>query len=797
MTKPTAFQVLREQVPKQWHRSEARQHLLAPVAGFKAQWTAPPGSDLPGIVHAVASLPALVGSELGAEHARIFGRGQEAVLSEMGLPSYERLPPLARYGMEAGTMLAQLPVPAKAATTVLSPIRRLSKPLSNALEWFTPWVDPKLSNYIAGTALGGTLMNAFGGMDQADDLKARNMVRKADEASRPDRFRAMIGPAWEEQRRVEAISRSTMDEARKRFSQQSADEETDQMLWRVLAQPEDSVVFLRRPAKIEEYANGGSVGRLAARMAPDAVPPRLSPLEAVKEKGGNWGGVQLGLYINDVSDLQRRRPETKAWANKQLKRYIKTYLGTAEDPMLQVERELPAPWHFASENDLEIGLAKYGAPAQARRHLRPVMTEDYDPGSAADAFHRQKTGRRTRTTWERLADGLAEYQPNVGDVTNDVLMLTGLEEPGVDSIDDALRVLGDEEALRMAGDHRAADDVHWLKPHRWLDKLDPSTRVHDLSVSPGDDPLGLSHLLDYLDQTGYTQQQMERVTFPDAVRATARWSKELAKKRETPEFMLEGTAPVKQYEDGFQWVDVLSPEALRAEGDAMGHCVGGYCDSVKDGSARILSLRDAKGRPHVTVEVDPAGVRKSIGDYEKVLDEREFGQLHNEWENAADSNTFDTFMEENYPEVFAKVHVPVIRQIKGNSNQPPADEYLPMVQDLVKTMGPWDYVHDLGNAGLIDATRALNYMRMPDKLRDLLPQHLPIEELRAALHALPMPYLTTDELVQTARGVKRRVRNAFNDAELARLKELGHDLTGVGELTAGEIDDLQKLFKGE
>ena len=34
----------------------------------------------------------------------------------------------------------------------------------------------------------------------------------------------------------------------------------------------------------------------------------------------------------------------------------------------------------------------------------------------------------------------------------------------------------------------------------------------------------------------------------------------------------------------------------------MGHCVGGYCDDVASGQSNIYSLRDAKGKPSVTIE---------------------------------------------------------------------------------------------------------------------------------------------------------------------------------------------------
>jgi len=44
-------------------------------------------------------------------------------------------------------------------------------------------------------------------------------------------------------------------------------------------------------------------------------------------------------------------------------------------------------------------------------------------------------------------------------------------------------------------------------------------------------------------------------------------------------------------------------DALKYEGEVMGHCVGGSCPEVESGRSRIISLRDAKGEPHVTLEV--------------------------------------------------------------------------------------------------------------------------------------------------------------------------------------------------
>lgn len=66
----------------------------------------------------------------------------------------------------------------------------------------------------------------------------------------------------------------------------------------------------------------------------------LMSVLAVKPKGGNWFPMQLNDYIgNGVALGGGTHPAVKTWAETQLPRYIKTYLGTAEDPLLQVEKE--------------------------------------------------------------------------------------------------------------------------------------------------------------------------------------------------------------------------------------------------------------------------------------------------------------------------------------------------------------------------------------------------------------------------------------------------------------------------
>ena len=137
-------------------------------------------------------------------------------------------------------------------------------------------------------------------------------------------------------------------------------------------------------------------------------------------------------------------------------------------------------------------------------------------------------------------------------------------------------------------------------------------------------------------------------------------------------------------------------DALKYEGDTMGHCVGGYCPDVMSGRSRIFSLRDAKGEPHVTIETAPRG-RGSLS-----------GAQLNEWE----PDLFDQYLAQRHEENgigdmhrwLREVRPDIadaedIIQIKGKQNRAPKEDYLPFVQDFVKS-GQWGDIGDFGNTGL-------------------------------------------------------------------------------------------------
>jgi len=149
----------------------------------------------------------------------------------------------------------------------------------------------------------------------------------------------------------------------------------------------------------------------------------------------------------------------------------------------------------------------------------------------------------------------------------------------------------------------------------------------------------------------------------------------------------------------------LLQDALKFEGDVMGHCIGGYCDDVASGKSQIYSLRDAKGQPHVTIEVVPeAKAEPDNTDYiwryhmtpERQAEIDKLFSLEDEgntaWHDAIRSSP-------EAEEYYARPLERRIAQIKGKQNQAPSQEYLPFVQDFVKS-GKWSDVGDLENTGL-------------------------------------------------------------------------------------------------
>src|SRR5258706_3353810 len=179
----------------------------------------------------------------------------------------------------------------------------------------------------------------------------------------------------------------------------------------------------------------------------------------------------------------------------------------------------------------------------------------------------------------------------------------------------------------------------------------------------------------------------------------------------------------------------------------MGQCVGGYCDYVGRGETKIYSLRDPKGGSHVTVEVRPATWTHEGGrDLEKMglVTKEEAAKLPPDRIDSYSTADLDRALgvergtsarviQSRFEKLKAEQpdrFLGSIQQIKGKQNRAPAPEYLPYVQDFVKS-GKWGKVRDLANADLRD----INTLSDRDPAKPLLKARYPDKR-----------YLTTKEM---------------------------------------------------
>jgi hypothetical protein len=142
----------------------------------------------------------------------------------------------------------------------------------------------------------------------------------------------------------------------------------------------------------------------------------------------------------------------------------------------------------------------------------------------------------------------------------------------------------------------------------------------------------------------------------------------------------------------------------------MGHCVGGYCPDVVEGRSRIYSLRDKKGQPHVTIEVKPGVENPSISE----------GEFRGQKRFIVNNKGTGFPTIEEAQQYAREISTPEIVQIKGKANRAPNPEYLPAVQDFVRS-GNWGRIGDLQNTGLVQLPdkRLLTTQEFDDALKQI------------------------------------------------------------------------------
>lgn len=459
------------------------------------------------------------------------------------------------------------------------------------------------------------------------------------------------------------------------------------------------------------------------------------------------------------------------WVTRNLGNYVKKQMGTPEDPVRALHEQ--GITHLGggiddlspiADQSLRQRRAEAGFPAEGMgqsemaRKYENLTDEAITSISAGDV---QKSSKALSDAQE-AERAFRDYQADLGQRFTDHLKSKGLSESEVATLSyktpvlEKAYILGDKKYDELALDAYTKNKslnrnaVGAAQANPWIEKLAPETELYSGYVSD----LGFDHVIDVLKQDVQSgrirPEQLNKVSMEQAVRRTYEYDQEMAKKmREAAIKATEGFPTYKEYPKGYRWIELKVPDrplpegytlgggndkfvfdpsgkdvpnpnykaledALKYEGEAMGHCVGGYCPDVIEGRSRIFSLRDAKGEPHVTVEVEPLGS----------------GVLSGEDLNAMEPGLFDKFLEQRYADngidnmhKWLSVNRPELAlqdrivQIKGKQNRAPKDEYLPFVQDFVRS-GKWSDVGDIQNTGM-RATRDIFNETELQKLRDL------------------------------------------------------------------------------
>lgn len=492
------------------------------------------------------------------------------------------------------------------------------------------------------------------------------------------------------------------------------------------------------------YAGGGLI-RGALKRAMQAMSEYEKPtLNVVKERGGNWLTGSVEDLLHPIRPMVKGYPSADAldaWIQGPLTKYVKRDMATPEDPIRALaERGI---LHVNPE-ELNINLGRY---LQSSPMLGEKRLAETDLGKA----------------WEGASD-LVPVSTTVGEY----------------------------QSSPFYNQFRAANP--------WASKLSPDDPIFNIAgdVRPGD--LGFNHLTDELHNamnpaSGLPRElllrpeSLQRMSVPQAVQRVHDINKWRAAREVEANAAIANNAAthvVKEYpEQGMKWVELKHSEenpqaledALKYEGDTMKHCVGGYCEDVASGKSRIFSLRDAQGRPHVTVETKPTSFW--TGDPYSLVEDVVQGMTkseHKQWARALEENGWDDIgdyvdsLEETYgrqlaphdsvafsnevmemmpKSVQARVRkaeaefVPEVSivQVKGGANQKPKPEYIPFVQDFVKSRGPW---HDIGDFQNTDLYRRSGLPKEEQDLAAHLGDYLTMDEIKKLREEASRPWTPLD-----------------------------------------------------
>ncbi len=188
----------------------------------------------------------------------------------------------------------------------------------------------------------------------------------------------------------------------------------------------------------------------------------------------------------------------------------------------------------------------------------------------------------------------------------------------------------------------------------------------------------LIEIRDWFNHKSATERgfDVNRFDFKSALQQVDIWQAQMAEERGEGHARYY-TQPDYNAEDlgnGFRMVEVV-PDDLENEGAIMQHCVGddsqGYKESVEKGQSKIFSLRDARGWPHATIEVQNEN-DFDIDEFDNDPETLQYDEMGNQID--VDWNAYNQ-----------KHAAWNIAQIQGKQNEPPISKYRPYLKTWLET----------------------------------------------------------------------------------------------------------------
>lgn len=462
--------------------------------------------------------------------------------------------------------------------------------------------------------------------------------------------------------------------------------------------------------------------------------------------------------VNYHLDVTKGEAALDKWVDKKLNPYIKNEMGTPEDQIrLGIERRYEEAKKLRSANQAKLDkMAADIDRNQAAGKDTTLTQRDYE--AAKERFAEDEDiafqGLYHGTVPEGGWMGGNVWEPRSLQFKREK---EGFPKGGMGTHPAAKQweassdaEIGNYLAKDMQAEH--LQETPLLKENEWINKVSPETKIYKLDEMNPDVGLEFRHMIDEVKTAmdpasnlpkhlKIAAKDLEKMTVDDVSALSGKISAWRNAQKGKANLELANNPAVSLYKEyptannpkGVSWRQIKRPEglpdeeadkalrdAIGYEGDIMRHCVGGsgHCEPLLRGDTEVYSLRDAKGEPHVTIEVGPDD---SIFGFR--FAKENYPELYAQYSANKDKyfNSWRDFLTKEAPELLENIPKQIV-EIKGKNNRKPKDEYIPFIQDFIKS-GNWSNVGDLHHTDLRQLSTGK--YATDQELKSLLSRHYP------------------------------------------------------------------------